>query len=167
MMTSLSMMSSLLLLLGCQDPLFRPAFSDWTGCLHDGWGTRFEPIPGDEGWWATVPDERTQLYVHAAWDLLPFMTGRDMASLTLDLPRPLVAGYRSEVRELRGRYFSGQNVFSDQSGDFDGTVEVVTIDPERATVRLDIHVKLSSGEGEAWLQGVVDLRRTDELRCSE
>lgn len=61
--------------------------------------------------------------MHAAWDLLPFMTGRTLASLTLDLPRLLVAGYRSEVRDLRGRYVAGQNVFWDQSDDLEGTVE--------------------------------------------
>ena len=159
---------TLLMLFSCSDHLFRPDFSDWTGCLEEGRGTRFDRSALRVYDAVPVPAEATHLYVHAEWDLYPFMTGRNIASLTLDLPLPLVAEYRSEVDDLHGYYVSGQNALPFRSRDLKGVVEVLAIDGERGTVRLDLQATDDSRQrGNVWLEGVVDLRVTEGERCPE
>lgn len=87
-------MRLLLALFGCSDPSFQPPFSVWTGCLHEGWITHFEPDPRYGYLIRSGPGDATHLYVHAAWDIAPYLSGRTLASVSLDLPRPLEAGYQ-------------------------------------------------------------------------
>lgn len=162
-------MTIVLLLVGCRDPLLEPPLSKWKGCLSDGWATVLVPDPSRGFLLRSTPDEtKTQLSLDARWDIAPFFTGVTTAELLIDLPRPVVVGYRSELDALDGVYTEGQGFGRFRSRHLQGTVEVLAIDQGKAEVRLDVRAtRPESGDSEPRVAGVVQLPITTEDRCPE